>query len=379
VSDFEDRLRRTVLTIADDAPTGDELLPVIEHRLDTGRRRRRVAKLGGGTLAVAALIIAAVVTVAALQQAPSHRKVEISRPMPSTPAQPAKPTNRIPARGIVVARRDGRIVLVDANWRDVRTVAPATPGTVVTGLAVLPDGDHVVVQRRAGLSDTDKQGCGAVSEVNIGTGRSSPLGDAVSFAVSPDGRRVALVGSNDTAGDCIGGSPDGATPQSSIVVRELTDNSSRTTTLGTGLAGGVAFSPDGHKLVVSLCSPGRCTVVFFDVASNGALSPSLRSAITAQGDDETRTYAPRLAWNAQGLYVAHQPNNQVRVINLTTGQDDSYITKETGGREIVSIADRLYLIDPNGTSLSAINIDAAKITTVSPDVTAIAARVPARL
>jgi hypothetical protein len=119
--------------------------------------------------------------------------------------------------------------------------------------------------------------------------------------------------------------------------------------------------------------------VFFDVASNGALSPSLRSAITAQGDDETRTYAPRLAWNAQGLYVAHQPNNQVRVINLTTGQDDSYITKETGGREIVSIADRLYLIDPNGTSLSAINIDAAKITTVSPDVTAIAARVPARL
>ncbi len=368
MSDFEDRLRQTVLTLADEAPAGDELLAVIEQGVASEQRRRRIAKLGGGTLAVAALIIATIVTVAALQHAPAHRKVEISRP---------KPAKVIPARGVVVARPDGRVVLVDANWKDEREVAPATPGTVVTGLAVLPDGEHVVVQRRAGLSDSDKQGCGAVSEIDLRTGTTSALGDAVSFAVSPDGSKVALVRSDDTAGNCVG-SNSNATPQSSIVMRGLSDNTSQATTLGTGLAGGVAFSPDGQQLAVPLCSPGTCSVAIFDAAPNGALSPSVTSSITNQSDEETHLYAPRFAWNAHGLYVAHQPNNQVRKIDLATGQDFSYLTKETGGREIASVADRLYLIDPSGTSLLAIDIDAAKITPVSPDVTAIAARAPAR-
>ncbi len=384
MSDFEDQLRRTVLTLADDAPTGDELLPVIEQRLDRERRRRRIAKLGGGTLALAALIIAAVLTVAALQHAPAHRKVEISTPKPTPPQPPgrpkqlARPVDGIPPGGIVVARADGRVVLVDANWRDVRTVVPATPGTVITAMAVLPDGDHIVVQRRPSFSETDKQGCSTISEINLRTGTSVELGNAVSFAVSPDGTHVALVRTDDAAGNCVGGNSTGATPQSSIIVRGIVDNNSQTTTLGTGLAGGVAFSPDGRQLVVSRCTPGNCMDAIFDVASNGALSPSVTSSIIVSSEDETRRYAPRFAWNTQGLYLAHQPNGQVREIDLATGQDFSYLTKETGGREIASIAGRLYLIDPNGTSLLAIDIDAAKITLVTPDVSAISERPSAR-
>ena len=67
MSDFETRLRRTVQTVAEDAPAGDELWTTIEARIEVERRRRAITRFVGGALAVAAIIVAAVVTVAALQ------------------------------------------------------------------------------------------------------------------------------------------------------------------------------------------------------------------------------------------------------------------------------------------------------------------------
>ncbi len=180
-------------------------------------------------------------------------------------------------------------------------LVPSTPGTVVSALAVLPDGDHVVVLRRPGTDIAAAAGCGAVSEIDLRSGASTGLGDAVSFALSPDGAQVAIVRSNDRAWNCTGGSTsNGAVaPQSNVVVRKLSDDGSQSFALGTGLAGGAAFSPDGHELAVSLCVQESCEVRIVGVDSSGALTSRTRWPIVVNPASEAAVYAPRITWTAR--------------------------------------------------------------------------------
>ncbi len=382
MSDFETRLRRTVQTVAEDAPAGDELWTTIEARIETERRRRAITRFAGGALAVAAIIVAAVVTVAALQQAPVRQKVEVQHPKPNGKVGPPKsaPVAGVPGGGVVVGRSDGRVTLVDRNWHDVRTLVPSTPGTVVSALAVLPDGDHVVVLRRPSIDIAAAASCGTVSEIDLRTGASTGFGDAVSFALSPDGAHVAIVRSNDRAGNCTGGSPSNGSvaPQSNVVVRDLSDDGSQSFALGTGLVGGTAFSPDGHELAVSFCVQDSCEIRIFGVGPSGALTSRTRLPIVVNPASEAAVYAPRITWTAQGIPFVAMPEPgsdmaQARILDPSSGSD-SYFTHSVGGRDIMSLGDRLYLIDHSGTGLLRVEDSTFGATSISPDVTAMTNR-----
>ena len=88
-------------------------------------------------------------------------------------------------------------------------------------------------------------------------------------------------------------------PQSNVVVRKLSDDGSQSFALGTGLAGGAAFSPDGHELAVSLCVQESCEVRIVGVDSSGALTSRTRWPIVVNPASEAAVYAPRITWTAR--------------------------------------------------------------------------------
>jgi hypothetical protein len=385
MSDFEERIRRAVRDIADNAPSGGHLHDVIDDRLQRHAHRRRLTIW---TLSsIAALVVVAVATLIALQQAPSSGRVSVfaakttttasSSHVTRTTAGPSlrttptvRPTAAIPSGGSVIGRTDGRVALVDSHWNDVATLLPAAGRTTVGELAVTPDTQHVIVLRRP--NNQALAGCGDVAVYDLRSGASTALGPAVSFALSPDGHDVALVVSGNAADRCVGGTTDqtqsAAREQSFITVHDLAAGTNRTLTLGTGLAGGATYSPDGTAFAVTLCATDGCHAHLFAVGRAGTLTADVTGpSLVIQPTSRPLLYAPRLAWDDQYLLVTD--GSEVRGIDPATGADDGVFVTQPA-TDIVTVASSFDLVNEPTSTAFTVDESTLSTTPVSTNTTA---------
>ncbi len=175
----------------------------LRGRVDGGGRapRRAVVAVLAGAGAVAAAIALVVVLagdrdgsdggIEMIPATPPTSGVVVTDPTATTvTTAPAATTTTAPVPygtdGVIAATADGRVVLLDVDGGEVRTLVDASEGEQVTQVALDPDRAHLwYLSKPAG---TGGWGCGTLYEVATADGSTAvEHGTADHFALSPDG------------------------------------------------------------------------------------------------------------------------------------------------------------------------------------------------
>ncbi|MCZ7535398.1 MAG: hypothetical protein M5T61_05265 [Acidimicrobiia bacterium] len=209
-ADTEARLRDALSAYAGTVEPAPGAWARLRGRVDgTGRTSRRavVAVLAGAGAVAAAIALVVVLTgdgdgsgggVDMIPATPptSGAEAPVTTGTPTTATTTPAPTTTtvaVPygADGVVAATADGRVVLLDVDGGEVRTLVDATDGEQVTQVALDPDRAHLWYLSKP--SGTGGYGCGTLYEVATAEGATpEEHGTANYFALSPDGGHVAL-------------------------------------------------------------------------------------------------------------------------------------------------------------------------------------------
>src|SRR5205085_1665685 len=202
-------------TVPDDlAPPAD-----LEQRVAKVRNRRRGVTLLAALSAVAAVVIAALTIAAITGRAPAPNRVDVSGP--GSTADP------LVAGTVMLDSRASFVVAVGADGGQVATLVNAARGVIVDAQLTR---DHRWLWYLS-VAKTKKAGaeCGEVVRADIMRGTSEIVAHAVSFAISPDGMRLALAGGGDFArGACL--PLTGAAARAGVVVTDLASQARSTWT-----------------------------------------------------------------------------------------------------------------------------------------------------
>jgi hypothetical protein len=199
--EFDPRFRDALVGLADRAPDGDDLWERTGSRIAQRRRRKTALSAGGSALAVLAIVVGVVAlaqpdhTVVVSPGPGSQPQATIETPTSIGATQPVAPDER------VVARLDGTITVVDENWNTTRVLSEFDRERFIRQLAVSPDGTHVyaLVDLEPGPYGSD---CADLIDVNLTRGTLTKIASARSFALSADGRSLALGMHGDGAALC---------------------------------------------------------------------------------------------------------------------------------------------------------------------------------
>ncbi|HYL52389.1 MAG TPA: hypothetical protein VEZ15_10495 [Acidimicrobiia bacterium] len=235
--------------------------PGLEQRVAKVRNRRRGVTLLAALSAVAAVVIAALTIAAITGPAPAPNRVDVSGP--GSTADP------LVAGTVMLDSRASFVVAVGADGSQVATLVNAARGVIVDAQLTR---DHrwlwylsVAKTKQAGAE------CGEVVRADIMRGTSTIVAHAVSFAISPDGTRLALAGGGDGAGPaCL--SLTGAAARASVVVTDLASQARSTWTDEVGprvtAFNQMRWSNDGRSIVTRICAKTCASLVAYDVPAN---------------------------------------------------------------------------------------------------------------
>ena len=182
--------RRDSQRVGDAVPDEVEPPADLEQRVARVRNRRRgMARFTA--LSAAAIVVVAVATVAVVARpsAPARNRVDVNgRPGPADP---------LAAGTVMLDSRASFVVAVGADGSQVATLVNAGRGTILDAQLTA---DHHWLWYLS-VAKTKKAGaeCGEVVRADITSGNSAIVARAVSFAISPDGSRLALAGGGDFA------------------------------------------------------------------------------------------------------------------------------------------------------------------------------------
>ena len=191
---------------------------------------------------------------------------------------------------------DAFVVGLDRTGHQIATLVSARRGNIIDA-QLTRDHRSLWYLSVAGRGGVD---CGEVVRAEILTGASTIVAHAVSFAVSPDGARLALAGGGIESGLCTSlASP----PRVQVVVTDTNSGAvSAWADDGPEPVRGVnqmRWSPDGHHVVTRLCNKTCEPLVAFDVPDE--LGPPLHDrVIDRSGFLGVR---PPASFGTRGLYV----------------------------------------------------------------------------
>ena len=299
----------------------------VDGRVRTSRRAVVAVLAGAGAVAAA---IALVVVLADDGDGPGGGVEMIPATPPTSGAVPTDPTGTTaPAEattttvavpygvdGVVAATADGRVVLLDVEGSEVRTLVDASEGRQVMQVALDPDRAHLwYLSKPAG---TGGYGCGTLYEVATAEGATAAShGTGLHFALSPDGEHVAVSLRFD---DSDPSTCNDDSMRSAISIRSTLsgDEQDRIAAEATAAKGPLfvqwlAWSPGGDRLAASICWEG-CDVRVFDVAADadggcppGALCPASLPRTIADGVAlVAEGSADYPAWTKDGRLVVNE-------------------------------------------------------------------------
>jgi hypothetical protein len=269
---LERRLAAGLQRVADDVPDDLEPPADLEQRVARVRNRRRgMARLA--TLTAAAIVTVALGTVVVGGRTPTPNRVDVNGP--------PEATDPLAAGTVMLDSRASFVVAVGADGGQIATLVNAGRGTIIDAQLT---SDHRWLWYLS-VAKTKKAGaeCGEVVRADIRRGTSAIVARAVSFAISPDGTRLALAGGGDFAGGACVPLTD-ATVRARVVVTDLATEASSTWTDETSprvhAFNQMRWSNDGRTLVTRLCGETCESLVAYAVPDN--LGPALRFRIVDQ-------------------------------------------------------------------------------------------------
>lgn len=293
--------------------------------LETGDRRIRSAQWQEGQSAASAADVA-----------PSTTTTTTT----STSVPPVAPRGEQPDRPTtaVALTRVGALVLVDtASAEVVRTLVGASPGEVVSGPALSPDGTTVF------YSIDREDYTSSVRSIPITGGTATEVADGRVPALSPDGRRLAWAANRE---------PEKKGLYNTLAVRDL--GSGEEVRLGTGepfhggasLLEGITWAPDGERIaMVTNFEAGDLIVV--DV---GRPPPS--SLAEANAASLGTWLSPE--WLPDGRIAVVVETLRARAIDPDSGEEVSLGLAEDGGVVVASDPTGRHLLVSDGTGLSMV-------------------------
>jgi hypothetical protein len=266
---LEQRLAAGLQRVGEKVP--DDLDPPADLQERVARvrsRRRAVARLV--TLSAAAIVTVALGTVVVAGRAPKPNRIDVNGP--------PEVSDPLAAGTVMLDSRASFVVAVGADGGQVATLVNAGRGTIIDAQLTR---DHrwlwylsVAKTKKAGVE------CGEVVRADIRRGTSAIVARGVSFAISPDGTRLALAGGGDFAGGTCLPITDAKVP-ARVVITDLATEA-RSTWTDEGGARVHAFnqmrwSNDGRALVTRMCDDTCESLVAYAVPDS--LGPTLRFRI----------------------------------------------------------------------------------------------------
>jgi hypothetical protein len=233
------------------------------------RKRQHRSRRGYAFVGLAAAVVVAVGTAAVLVRSPTTRSVEVHSPT----------VDPLPSGTVMLDARQSFVVAIDANAHQLATLVHAGRGTVIDAQLT---GDHRSLWYLSVAGAAGKE-CGEVVRADMMSGTSEIVARAVSFAISPDGRRLALAGAGDTGrGSCV--PLTGSSTRARVTVIDRRDGSSATwvdeATPRAYAFNQMRWSPDGRNVVTRVCGETCEALVRFEVPSE--LDGVLRSHVVAK-------------------------------------------------------------------------------------------------
>jgi hypothetical protein len=307
---LEEQLAERLHALAAQAPAELEPPEDLELRVARARRSRRLVA-GLSALAVAAVIVAAVATVAALQHAPAKRKVVVAAPTHDRISLVGK----IKSNVVMLDARERYVVALDKNAKAVDTLVTTKSSPVLTTQLTR---DHTTLWYSGDATAED--GCGRVYKVDIGTGATKFEASAGTFAVDPDGKRLAFI-------DC---------QSKLLMVRDLLTG--ETASQSAPNVQQLAWTADGKTLITRECTMAGCLARFVGTSTTVATNTTV------------------VPWS-DGVYVASsgqvrivQPDGQARVaVDLGGGWAIEQVVPAKSGLFVVAtrptVPRALYRID----------------------------------
>ncbi|MGQ0824865.1 MAG: hypothetical protein ACT4OX_07555 [Actinomycetota bacterium] len=389
MSDIDPHLRDALRHLADDAPEGDALWGATEQRI-VRHRRRRAAASAAASAVTAVAVIAGVVALAS--DRPNVAVVPPSTttvPVTQAPGPPAP----LASGDRVVARPDGTIEVVDARWRSSERLdrIATLPDRFIRQLAIASDGERVYY-----LVDQERDGgpygsdCADLFVIEVDE-LPRRLTQTRSFALSPDGDRLALGMHSDDGGVCVAPNA-GGTPGVRIVDTETLElerewiDSSRQTQIES-----LAWHADGQQLAAKRCFGDVCqafVLVLDRVAGLAAGAPFVPAAPADQvvaivwGNGPLRTLE-RCCEEASDAVERDATVLRLRVLDPATGtpvQELMVFEPWAGEVQLVDLDGILHGLrvegTPAGVEARLYRLDGAGPVRVADGFTAVAARGP---
>ncbi len=269
---LEQRLAARLHDVGETVPDDLEAPADLEQRVGRVRNRRGVRRFAA--LSAAALVAVALATVAIVGRTQEPNRVDVN-------GRPGGP-DPLPAGTAMLDSRAEFVVAVGADGGQVATLVHANRGTIID--AQLTD-DHRWLWYLS-VPKTKKAGsaCGEVVRADVTRGTSAIVARAASFAISPDGTRLALAGGGD------GSTGEKCTPltdamaRARVVVTDLATEA-RSTWVDEAVPrvhvfNQMRWSNDGRQIVTRICGDSCEPLVTFDVPAE--LGPPLLSNIIDQ-------------------------------------------------------------------------------------------------
>jgi len=267
---LEQRLAAGLQAVAD--TVSDDLAPPadLEQRVAKVRSRRRGMTLLAALSAAAAVVIAALAIAAITGRPPAPNRVDVNGP--GSTADP------LAAGTVMLDSRSSFVVAVGADGSQVATLVNAARGVIIDAQLTT---DHRWIWYLS-VAKTKKAGaeCGEVVRADILRGTSTIVAHAVSFAISPDGTRLALAGGGDGAGAACLPLTDAAV-RARVAVTDLASQARSTWTDAVGprvnAFNQMRWSNDGRSIVTRVCAATCASIVAYDVPANLGAPLQLRT------------------------------------------------------------------------------------------------------
>jgi hypothetical protein len=316
-----EQLRARLDDVAATAPLEVEPPPDLERRVQRVRRRARRRRVLTGLSVAAAFVTAVAVGAAMVEQTPARPSVTVQPPV-------AAVADPVFANVVMLDARGPYVVALDAGGHQRATLVTAKRGNVVDAQLTA---DHrtlwyLSVAGRAGVD------CGEVVRADVRSGESHIITRAASFAISPDGRRLAL------AGSCVPG----------VEVREVPSGATVPVDLPADRVIPMRWSPDGSSVLARGCAATCSPLVSFNSSGSvhvvdaaglsGAYAPSgvyvlRRDAIVLNGTTvlplDNRWDVAQVAPTPAGTFVVATPRDPPGPRALYRIQDGALVLVKT--------------------------------------------------